>query len=131
MKLDFIPFQIGMHYENWEFDLEPIEGSWDHDKYLYIGNDIKEVLNEEVDKVYLYFKWDILYEVIFLFKASSTIQQFINLLEALEKYLGETSINSNPNISTLEVEWKEEELLIKLSLEVDVTLVVLKISASS
>ena len=38
MKNNKLPFQIGKHYENWEFDLEPIEKERiiGFDSYIYI-----------------------------------------------------------------------------------------------
>ena len=37
MKNNKLPFQIGKHYENWEFDLEPIEKEriLGFDSYIY------------------------------------------------------------------------------------------------
>lgn len=63
MDIDFLPFQIGMHYEHWEFDLEPINGSWEYDKYVYIGSDITKLSGVEVTVIYLYFSCDILFRV--------------------------------------------------------------------
>lgn len=63
MRTDFIPFKIGMEYENWEFDLEPIENTLEYDKYLYFKNDITSVFGFEVSKIFLYFSWDILVKV--------------------------------------------------------------------
>jgi hypothetical protein len=63
MKTDFIPFKIGMEYENWEFDLEPVENTLEYDKYIYFKNDITSVFGFEVSKIFLYFSWDILVKV--------------------------------------------------------------------
>lgn len=37
MKTDALPFQLGMQYENWEFDLEPLKDRIDgYDSYIYL-----------------------------------------------------------------------------------------------
>jgi len=64
-----LPFKIGMQYENWEFDLEPIEFAQYYDKYEYIKNDIPFVLAEKGEHIYLYFKLDILFRIEIVFKS--------------------------------------------------------------
>lgn len=50
---DFIPFQIGMHYENWEFDLEIAGGLEHYDRYKYLN----------VPNIFVYFQLDILEKI--------------------------------------------------------------------
>ncbi len=77
MKLDFIPFKIGMHYENWEFDLELEESSETYDMFRYVKGDIKEVLGFEVTDIFLYFHLDILFQVeFFLEQGESQFEEF-------------------------------------------------------
>ena len=83
MKKDKLPFKIGKHYENWEFDLEPIE------KERIIGFDsciyIRELLFLGVIPRYveLIFSWDILKVVIFTvdFKTKQEIYLFKDSLD--------------------------------------------------
>ena len=83
MKKDKLPFQIGNHYENWEFDLEPIEKERiiGFDSYIYI----RELLFLGVIPRYveLIFSWDILKVVIFTvdFKTKQEIYLFKDSLD--------------------------------------------------
>ncbi|PZD78541.1 hypothetical protein DNG35_05625 [Mesonia sp. K7] len=71
MTLNDLPFELGMQYENWEFDLEPIKSTLYFDKYRYIKNDIKEISGLNVKSINLYFKLDILFKIeIDCFKAA-------------------------------------------------------------
>ena len=67
MKKDKLPFQIGKHYENWEFDLEPsdMERILGFDSYVFI----REIsfLNIIPRYTELVFYWDILKVVILTF----------------------------------------------------------------
>lgn len=67
MKKDKLPFQIGKHYENWEFDLEPsdVERILGFDSYVFI----REIsfLNIIPRYTELVFCWDILKVVILTF----------------------------------------------------------------
>ena len=78
MKNNKLPFQIGNHYENWEFDLEPIEKEriLGFDSYIYL----RELLFLGVIPRYveLIFSWDILKVVIFTvdFKTKQKIDLF-------------------------------------------------------
>lgn len=67
MKKDKLPFQIGKHYENWEFDLEPsdMERILGFDSYVFI----REIsfLNIIPRYTELVFCWDILKVVILTF----------------------------------------------------------------
>ncbi len=83
MKNNKLPFQIGKHYENWEFDLEPIEKERiiGFDSYIYI----RELLFLGVIPRYveLIFSWDILKVVIFTvdFKTKQEIYLFKDSLD--------------------------------------------------
>ena len=67
MKKDKLPFEIGKHYENWEFDLEPsdMERILGFDSYVFI----REIsfLNIIPRYTELVFCWDILKVVILTF----------------------------------------------------------------
>ena len=68
MKNNFLPFQIGEHYEKWEFDLEVLDYERIplYDSYLYVGK-IKKFLNISPQKTELIFHWDVLKIVILTF----------------------------------------------------------------
>ena len=78
MKNNKLPFQIGNHYENWEFDLEPIEKEriLGFDSYIYF----RELLFLSVIPRYveLIFSWDILKVVLFTvdFKTKQDLELF-------------------------------------------------------
>ena len=78
MKNDKLPFQIGNHYENWEFDLEPTEKEriFGFDSYIYF----RELLFLGVIPRYveLIFSWDILKVVLFTvdFKTKQDLELF-------------------------------------------------------
>ena len=78
MKNNKLPFQIGKHYENWEFDLEPIEKEriLGFDSYIYF----RELLFLSVIPRYveLIFSWDILKVVLFTvdFKTKQDLELF-------------------------------------------------------
>ena len=83
MKNNKLPFQIGNHYENWEFDLEPTEKEriLGFDSYIYF----RELLFLGVIPRYveLIFSWDILKVVIFTvdFKTKQEIYLFKDSLD--------------------------------------------------
>ena len=78
MKNNKLPFQIGNHYENWEFDLESIEKEriLGFDSYIYF----RELLFLGVIPRYveLIFSWDILKMVLFTvdFKTKQDLELF-------------------------------------------------------
>ena len=78
MKNNKLPFQIGNHYENWEFDLEPTEKEriLGFDSYIYF----RELLFLGVipRHVELIFSWDILKVVLFTvdFKTKQDLELF-------------------------------------------------------
>ena len=87
MKNNYLPFQIGEQYENWEFDLdylkeERIKGL---DSYLYIKKSF--FLQYNARRIELIFALDILEVVImtFEFQSFSELNQF---REALQRTFG-------------------------------------------
>ena len=83
MKKDKLTFQIGKHYENWEFDLEPIdmERILGLDSYFYI----RELSFFGIIPRYaqLVFCWDILKVVILTvdFETLEQLHQFRDILD--------------------------------------------------
>ena len=83
MKKDKLPFQIGKHYENWEFDLEPseMERILGFDSYFYI----RELSFLGIIPRYteLVFCWDILKVVIFTvdFETKEQLKLFRDILD--------------------------------------------------
>jgi len=83
MKNDKLPFQIGKHYENWEFDLEPsdMERILGFDSYFYI----RELSFLDIIPRYteLVFCWDILKVVILTIDFETLVQlhQFKDILD--------------------------------------------------
>ncbi len=72
MKLEELPFKIGMQYENWEFDLEyektTIRNNIEYVVYRYKKLEKHFFLGTEIKRgVFLSFNGDILMEVVFLF----------------------------------------------------------------
>jgi len=82
MKNNKLPFQIGKHYENWEFDLEPsdMERILGFDSYVFI----REIsfLNIIPRYTELVFCWDILKVVIltFDFETKEQMELFRDIL---------------------------------------------------
>ena len=82
MKKDKLPFQIGNHYENWEFDLEPseMERILGFDSYFYI----RELSFLGIIPRYaeLVFCWDILKVVILTidFETKEQLELFRDIL---------------------------------------------------
>ena len=82
MKNNKLPFQIGKHYENWEFDLEPsdMERILGFDSYVFI----REIsfLNIIPRYTELVFCWDILKVVIltFDFEIKEQLELFRDIL---------------------------------------------------
>ena len=82
MKKDKLPFQIGKHYENWEFDLEPsdVERILGFDSYVFI----REIsfLNIIPRYTELVFCWDILKVVILTvdFETKEQLELFRDIL---------------------------------------------------
>lgn len=69
MNSEILPFQLGIEYENWEFDLEPIEDRIrGYDSYIYIRT--VSVFGVKTRNIELIFHWDILVAVILEFEES-------------------------------------------------------------
>lgn len=101
MKNQDLPFQIGGHYENWEFDLEvlDIERIKGYDSYIYIREII--FLGAIPRYVELIFSWDILEAVIlvFSFNNSSEVNNFKKSLDGLN--IQNLKYKSNNQLITL------------------------------
>ncbi|PQL91677.1 hypothetical protein [Apibacter adventoris] len=68
-----IPFQLGMEYENWEFDLEPMQDRiMGYDSYIYSKKIM--IFNTEPLNIELVFHWDILVAVILEFEETDIIK---------------------------------------------------------
>ena len=102
MKIGFIPFQIGIQYENWEFDI--------CDKYYYFKDDINTILKQQEFNIYLYFDLEILYEIEIEFKSNS-FKSIIKLLEV--KYSENGSISKN-RYSKI---WSDDKTVIQCNLK--------------
>lgn len=64
-----IPFEIGMEYENWEFELEILPDRLKYyDNYIYIGKNFNKFLNFSTDRTELIFNLDILEALIITFE---------------------------------------------------------------
>lgn len=110
MKTDFIPFWIGMPYENWEFDLEPLEFAKYYDKYKYIKKDIPEVLEAEVKHIHLYFKLDVLFKVEIVFNPVKPLVIFLSLCTKLQALYGIQPVFTGDRLITIEIFWNEKEI---------------------
>ena len=88
MKKDKLPFQIGKHYENWEFDLEPI----DIERILGLDSyfQIRELSFFGIIPRYaqLVFCWDIL-KVVILTVDFETLEQLHQFRDILDLNFGE------------------------------------------
>lgn len=81
MKLDFIPFQIGMHYENWEFCLDILPDRINgFDSYVNNDDSLNMFLNFHSDKTELIFSLEILVGVILTFNNKS-----LNFIKGLKE----------------------------------------------
>ncbi|KJD33976.1 hypothetical protein PK35_04365 [Tamlana nanhaiensis] len=77
MKIEDLPFKLGMHFENWEFELEHEDSSETYDMFRYVKGDIKEVLDFEVADIFLYFNLDVLFQVgVYLEKGNLVFKEF-------------------------------------------------------
>ena len=83
MKNNKLPFQIGKHYENWEFDLEPsdMERILGFDSYVFIRE--LSFLGIIPRYAQLVFCWDILKVVILTvdFETLEQLHQFRDILD--------------------------------------------------
>ena len=99
MKTNILPFQLGMEYENWEFDLEPINDRIKgYDSYSYIKDN--SIPGVKLKNVELIFYWEILVAIILEFEESdvpvveklSMIGDYTQVKQYF--YLSDTKINS-------------------------------------
>lgn len=83
MKQLKIPFELGSHYEDGEFDLEVeqdrIQGC---DSYIYIGKEFNKILNYSIDKTELIFSLDILQIVVITIKNSNRVYEELSNMVA-------------------------------------------------
>ncbi len=83
-----IPFQIGMQYENWEFDLDILPGRIKgYDSYLYVGEKFTYFLNYPTDRIELLFNADVLEMVIITVKNINHSEFIEKVSNSLPKYL--------------------------------------------
>ena len=80
MDIDFIPFKLGMEYDNWEFDLESDYETIEFERYLYVKKDMDALFGIPVERIYLSFNADILFMVEYEFKSK--------YIESLKSKLG-------------------------------------------
>ena len=104
MKIN-IPFQLGLEYENREFDLEPMQDRIrGYDSYIYSKKIL--IYGIEVINIELIFHWDILVAIILEFKKLdlSKLDKLL-LLDYIQVnnyfYKSVTKINSRINQSLL------------------------------
>lgn len=102
MKIDFIPFQIGEQYENWEFDLEPVKTTKTYDQYKYLKADQKELFNVPIKQILLTFNLDILFQVEYQFES----KYFQQLKSRLIEYLTTGTFRDYGN----RLEWENGEI---------------------
>lgn len=97
MKNIDLPFRIGDHYENLEFDLEPLETERikGFDSYLYIREIV--FLGAIPRYVELIFSWDILQIVMMTFEFNSLEQQN-DFKDVLDKMFAKIRQNRSFNI---------------------------------
>lgn len=120
MKIYFIPFQIGMQYENWEFDLEPIETKM-YDKYKYIKNDIEHLFNLDVKYIYLYFDLDILFKIEIGFNSETPSKQLIIISDNFKQKYGKNKMKLTKDGMT----WTDNHKRLKVTNEINKNEVVL------
>jgi len=105
-ELQQIPFQLGKEYENWEFDLEPVETTQTYDKYSYVNNEPQELFGIIATQVLLTFNLDILIQVEYQFDL-----KYFNLLkQRLQEIL---PVDTADQIDG-EMKWENEEVVANL-----------------
>ena len=117
MIIDFIPFQIGMDYEHWEFDLEFLEDLHICEKYKYLRYDITEVLDNPVEVIYLYFNWDVLVRVDVEIQNFKNPMIFINIVASLEEKYGKQVLSSNIENTVIQKLWKDTKKILTIQQE--------------
>lgn len=83
MNTDALPFQLGMQYENWEFDLEPIKDRISgYDSYIYLKE--ISILGAKSKRIELIFYWEILIGIILEFNSEN--RSLVAKYLAMRKY---------------------------------------------
>lgn len=106
MGIDFIPFKLGMEYDNWEFDLESDYETTEYERYLYIKKDMDALLGVPVERIYLSFNADILFMVEYEF----TREHFESLKSKLGVILGKGTFRDSGNC----IEWRYRDLTLEV-----------------
>ena len=116
MECIYLPHELGVEYELYEFYLEIInfERIPNYDSYLYLG-DLKKFLNYSTDKSELIFYWDYL-EIVVLTFLNINPNTFQNQIKEL-KFLPEILTQYQEQKVVKYTRNKEELYLILLSLE--------------
>lgn len=97
MEPDILPFQIGLEYEDLEFDLEILpDRIAGYDSYIFVGKELKNFLNNPTKKIELIFSWDIMTVVIISLDSKETgvhlhLSKYFNLVEKNENYISCTN----------------------------------------
>lgn len=118
MKTDFIPFQLGEGYENWEFYLNEFEDLIICDKYKYIGTDFLSILGQTIKCVYLYFNTDMLVRVNVILKAKKS-QEFIDISDKLNYKMKKKGRLNYLQKKILQKEWRGKKSLLALQCILD------------
>ena len=113
MKTDFIPFQLGEEYDNFEFYLNEFEDLIICDKYKYIGVDFLSILGQTIKCIYLYFNSDILVRVDVILKAKKA-QKFIEISEVLNDKMRREGRLNYLQKKILQMEWFGNKSLLVL-----------------
>jgi hypothetical protein len=121
MNIDFIPFQIGEQYENWEFDLEPVilDLKKSYDKYRYFKNDITEILEVEVQDIFLYFSLDMLFRVEVVYTVSNPLKEYYKLVTKINSTFicPSETINSKDDKMEIILRNQEDNMQYKIELK--------------
>ena len=118
MKTDFIPFQLGEEYDNFEFYLNEFEDLIICDKYKYIGVDFLSILGQTIKCVYLYFNSDILVRVDVILKAKKE-QKFIEISDILNDKMKKEGRLKILQKKILQKEWRGKKSLLAFQFNLD------------
>ena len=127
MKIDFIPFQIGMQYENWEFDLDPIDSFSNYVKYELVKKDSIRLFKHRLNRIVLYFNLDILFGVEMFIDSTNPLQSFSDLAKILVKELGNKELVINENLTIITLTWKDQKksLILEYSFKLNQVILIL------
>lgn len=85
------PFELGTDYEDWELYLEMLPDRVPHfDSYIYVGKDLKFLLNNITYKVELVYNFDVLEAVVLSFRLNPS--SFNEMLGKLSRSVSEPFI---------------------------------------